>query len=110
MNETKFTPGPWGLIRIEDRGPDTLPIVQAEGIDVAWIRDGWDKAFSEDTINANANLIAVAPELYEAAQRAWAQNPNCLRDEVGASKVADCHCIACSLKAALAKARGEVAP
>lgn len=55
---------------------------------------------------ANARLWDAAPELLHAAQRAWEHSPRCLRDEVGASKVDDCYCVACSLKSAIAKATG----
>jgi hypothetical protein len=60
MSETKFTPGPWikrGKGTIETNG----------GAEVASVMDGQmlDRV-DRETQEANANLIAAAPELYEA--------------------------------------------
>jgi hypothetical protein len=68
MSETKHTPGPW---QIEEH--ETSPCrIRANN-------NGWDVAdvFSTDhpTGQANAALIAAAPELLEAL-RAMLENPN----------------------------------
>lgn len=48
-------------------GPDSLPIVaDADGRDIAWVRDGYDemgKYLSPDEVAANARLIAAAPKM-----------------------------------------------
>ena len=70
MSETKFTPGPWetDFFNVEDQG-------------VYMVRDSLNQAvcqcftqypfagkpgITDDEAEANANLIAAAPELYEA--------------------------------------------
>ncbi|WP_252346877.1 hypothetical protein [Acetobacter sp. P1H12_c] len=99
MSDAKFTPGPWGL----DVGFDSSP----GDFDKYWqVHDGHDAiACSANCYagnrEANAHLIAAAPELYEALSD-LVSSLECtdtdlfiLREEI---KVA---------RAALAKARGE---
>lgn len=91
MSETKFTPGPW-FIDGQGIGPKSSADDQSYGITmpVAYIEEyDWP-----ENHEANAHLIAAAPEMY--AVLAWL---NC-RGGLGL----DVHK---SIEAALAKARGE---
>lgn len=65
MSETKFTPGPW-FIDGQGIGPKSFADDQSYGITmpVAYIEE-YD--WPEDH-GANANLIAAAPDLYEALE------------------------------------------
>lgn len=96
MTDTKFTPGPWvasdevhgkcgGIIHIKDGKYSEICTMWSSGLE------------NEDEFLVNANLIAAAPDLYEALERMkiWCE------DEVGAELPCD------SINAALAKARGE---
>lgn len=66
MNEPKHTPGPWTYKRIKYRGYTAIKSVIAEsGKEVARITD--DYSCVED---ADARLIASAPDLLEAAKHA----------------------------------------
>jgi len=53
MSETKFTPGPW---RASKDGFDVENVVGA----------GVCALYADETCEANARLIAAAPEMYEA--------------------------------------------
>ena len=99
MSETNWTPGPWTAARSDP----------AEGVDVYWICAGAGNSSTElgsmmggyphDKREANANLAAAAPELYEALvafmKLAWESHHN--------NPAYD------TARAALAKARGEQA-
>lgn len=58
VSETKFTPGPWahGGHAVYVQGMDVARVYQSFGV-------------SDETFEANARLIAAAPELYEAVRR-----------------------------------------
>lgn len=64
MNESKFTPGPWEVVgpfndRIYHEPTDTV-------VAQAWYPGASSKSPSPaDTMQANARLIAAAPEMYE---------------------------------------------
>lgn len=60
------TPGPW---RIGERYGDNLPIVDAGGSLVA-LADCSDKANHADKVDADAKLIAAAPNLLQALRLA----------------------------------------
>ena len=88
MNE--FTKGPWAVnpvVAQVDALPSMLPVCQ-----MLWPTD----ERSEDETEANAQLIAAAPELYTAL-------------EPFAKFACDepCDCFNCIARAALKKARGE---
>lgn len=94
MSAPQFTPGPWSLHR---RVKDDC-LVHANGYGVCDVRS-----------EANAHLIAAAPELYEAlvALRGYGC-PVCNGDCASANPTV----VGCPMQqasAALAKARGEVA-
>lgn len=60
--KSKHTPGPWKVL---DNNPEVLPIV-CKGFDtIAHIRDAgvWADYFE---VEANAHLVAAAPDLLEA--------------------------------------------
>lgn len=58
MNRPKFTPGPWHVKNL-----DKPYVMQENGIALAQI---WDcSVISREQADANANLIAAAPEMYE---------------------------------------------
>ena len=111
MNDAKFTPGPWEVVNVVDvftmSGAANNSGVMADSV------DGWQIAdcsvgrtfvggelielgFKEQA--ANARLIAAAPELYEALEKA-----TMLLDGVGFQSSDEYQ----AAMHALAKARGE---
>ncbi|MEY4684603.1 MAG: hypothetical protein RLZ25_1062 [Pseudomonadota bacterium] len=92
MSETRFTPGPWTKT---DFDGGRMSEVRVEGRLACLLHCFGKKPTNEDT--ANLNLIAAAPELYEALERIES-NP-CLKDMNYYTQEA--------VKSALAKARGE---
>lgn len=67
MSNTKFSKGPWEVVRIPDSFTDTRGLYSIETNDSPW----WlalvgAPAESGDIAEANAQLIASAPEMYEA--------------------------------------------
>jgi hypothetical protein len=97
MNKTKFTPGPW-----IKRGKGTIET--SGGAEVASVMDGQmlDRV-DHETQEANAHLIAAAPELYEALEELHAQQngPPLEKYKTRWEKAMR------KTEAALAKARGE---
>jgi len=99
--EAKHTPGPW----INDGKTISAPVAPDESqtyiAPVAFIEDGW----TEDMQNANARLIAAAPDLLVAAEELLAllsagpagddTDSKCERSRIAA------------LQAAVAKAEGR---
>jgi hypothetical protein len=90
MSEIKHTPGPWSY----EAGQEDF-VYDAKGNVVA---DTWYYACGEKS-EANARLIATAPDLLEAAN--WAANYIDTILDPNAWKVLD------SLRAAIAKATGS---
>ena len=75
MNNLKHTPGPWMVIECDDDAEWLrLPYfyVQNENLDIAEIHDCDDMSLAE--AEANARLIAAAPEMLESLI-------NCCMDE-----------------------------
>ena len=74
MSDMKFTPGPWSVHNTGDIFTD-LGARNAEGID-APSNDGWHIADCDmgglglEELQANAHLIAAAPEIYLALRKA----------------------------------------
>ena len=98
MSETKFTPGRWS-VSIDDDGEYAITK------DGSFITCAFptELGFEEGTAEANANLIASAPELYETLKQAASHIKSIIEgEEWGAIEevLDDCN-------AALAKARGE---
>ena len=71
MSETKHTPGPWH-IHTEPQ-PHGCPIVgNGRGLMLAMLSHSVNYPNQRDEANANARLIAAAPDLLEKAQVAMA--------------------------------------
>ncbi len=93
MTEAKFTKGPWteylGASNIvEVHNSDGLEVVNWQGFD-------GNGNFSNQTVEANAYLIAAAPEMYEMLKQI--ANAREIKFDGSASQIWDL----------LAKARGE---
>ena len=86
----KFTEGPW-----------TEKHIRTDTHGIAWknIRGGDGDLLAEVCGEANANLIAAAPDLYEALETTCEY---CIGKEA-----TDCPCERCITGKALRKARGE---
>ena len=95
-NEPKFTPGPWNY-----KGSEIISTHEKRGRPVSVV-DLFGAMGGEDS-DADAHLIAAAPDLYEALEHLQSvQNgPPLIRFE------ADWQEAMAKTKAALAKARGE---
>lgn len=61
MTETKFTPGPWKVHPVDD-----CTVVASDGSEVAAIDGDYNQPDTWPIMEANARLIAAAPDLYEA--------------------------------------------
>ena len=98
MSETKFTKGPWKAT-YDSQLQAAIEIYNTEDrIMVAVLPDrGTIEAMSE--IEANANLIVAAPDMYEALETTCEY---CIGKEA-----TDCPCERCITGKALRKARGE---
>ena len=98
MTETKFTKGPW-TAKYDPQLQAAIEIYNTEDrVMVAVLPDrGTIEAMSE--IEANANLIAAAPDMYEALETTCEY---CIGKEA-----TDCPCEWCITGKALRKARGE---
>lgn len=98
MGAAKFTPGPWFASKhLEPLGGCLSRLVMA--IDTAVAEVLFDDE-DDPTAEANTHLIAAAPDLHEAVERALRHAENIGIDSEGSSYVNQ-------LRAALAKARGE---
>ena len=92
MTEPKFTPGPW---HVENRHKPY--VMQQNGIALAEV---WElSVISREQAVANANLIAVAPEMYEILVS------ECLGCGLCNGKLENAP--ACKIARVLSKARGE---
>ena len=98
MSKTKHTPGPW-TATYDSQLRALIEIYSIEDrILVAVLHDrGTVEAMPE--IEANANLIAAAPDMYEALETTCEY---CIGKEA-----TDCPCERCITGKALRKARGE---
>ena len=98
MSEAEFTKGPWKAT-YDSQLQAAIEIYNTEDrVMVAVLPDrGTIEAMSE--IEANANLIAAAPDLYEALETTCEY---CIGKEA-----TDCPCERCITGKALRKARGE---
>ena len=106
MSKTKFTPGPWRAKYGLRHSPDECDITI--GGDIFFLADmnGPNYAHCE----ANAHLIAAAPELYEKLAIVTDQLEKCAADLRGEYDDKDSDWLdnlVIEAKAVLAKARGE---
>jgi hypothetical protein len=100
MSGPAFTPGSWeytATVAMHDR-PDLPCVVDEHRLVVAQC---WDDGHTEDECEANARLIAAAPELYTKLEEWAALVESC---QVGGIGV---HAFAHETRKLLAKARGE---
>ena len=93
MTEAAFTPGPWQV--------NCSHIYTPDGAIIAQVHNPGSKA-SDYPLVANRDLMAAAPDLYEAAEAAL----SLLISARGSSGKGPTHAEA-ALKLALAKARGD---
>jgi hypothetical protein len=106
MAETKWTPGPWRV----DMRPTGHPEIRAESRRVAYL----DLRGDLSAVDANANLIAAAPDLAHTVKEAWRDLEDILTSNVvgGHPDIddqtrRDLQATADALYAALAKAEGR---
>lgn len=96
--ETRWTSGPWSKSYwIEQPGNRYKPMVAAGGVTVAITHPA--PICQQDECEANAHLIAAAPELYEALESLV----RCIDETRGSNANDALH----AAETALAKARGE---
>lgn len=116
MTDTKFTPGPWA-VRMSDNGyPHQIEAPSADdgkagAVGKRITRWGFLMLPSSAEAEANAHLIAAAPDLY--ATLAYYADQFCegfcgdLPNAGTYNPEMDIDCSGCKSRAALAKARGE---
>jgi len=66
MNESKHTPGPWQVTDEDVRGNDIYYRIEAEGFGMVALVDA--TPVDDDSLRANARLIAAAPDLLDACK------------------------------------------
>lgn len=110
MSETKFTKGPWKAFTTSEKGMLNVNCGDVEGSphvveyhpSVATIHNNRHYQHTRDNASHNANLIAAAPELYDALEDLLEKldmTPELNLDSWGVYTF--------EAEAALAKARGE---
>ena len=92
---TKFTPGPWKARKMKQH-----TAIESEFRRVAMVGACYGPNCDSD---ADARLIAAAPEMYEALETALEALHHTLRNVCNSPK----YCTRCKVEAVLAKARGE---
>lgn len=109
MSDNKFTPGPWRLSMESKRiiKKDFSAIGSNDGFLIASSMGRDDSGFyaSDDEADANALLIAAAPDLYEAATDALNVLDRSMDKPPSHNQIM---AVLEKLSAALAKARGEI--
>jgi hypothetical protein len=80
----KFSPGPWSIDGSVNAG--NLDVINGEGR-IAMIDDSRSTGWNVPTINANARLIAAAPDMYALLQDVHALLTNPDADQFDADKV-----------------------
>ena len=105
MSKTKHTPGPW-TANFNDYTKPYVEILNGDNLVIAQIPDG--EIIRGDTtilgienIEANIDLIAAAPDMYEALECA------CDQYCIGYTGNGLVKCEDCIIRKALRKARGE---
>ena len=105
MSEPKHTPGPWNMLHDSSFDECVIFAERAdEQVDICEVStyitmSNDDNRIDVDQIIANANLIAAAPDLYKALDKACQRNCHC--------RNYDDTCKGCYMGKALRKARGE---
>lgn len=95
-----FTPGPWAVFRATG-GTDILGVGDAAGGSIAHLwRDG-------DEREANARLIATAPEMLEALEAAKNEIVATMRCVTSADTLADMQTVLDKIDTSIAKATGK---
>lgn len=116
MNEPKFTPGPWKAVLSNERQPQILYrglVAVLERSPEQWssvvAQSGYADA-GRETIDANAHLIAAAPELFTALEPFAAQE-ECGNGFIVGGGDHESPCEECdrilAARAVLTKARGQ---
>lgn len=99
-NDTKWTPGPWRVGPVDD-----TVVTAPDGSEIAAIDGDYNEPDLWPVMEANARLIAAAPDLYAALESQMRATTLALQSAGhSAQDVADCTAQA---RAALCKARGE---
>ena len=96
--ETKHTPGPWRIEEWEFKLRPNAPMILAKQDAICEVMDLWCMNDRAEERDANARLIAAAPDLYEALELA--------RKSLRFAAPGQNRALA-KIEAALAKARGE---
>ena len=99
-DQPKWTPGDWASDYLDQNGQR---VVSGQHIEICTC---WHHSVGsiEKEMEANAHLIAAAPELAEAVRAALAISDKYVGDE---GRTAECQAVYDQCAAALAKARGE---
>lgn len=105
MSKTEHTPGPWSIHHTEPRSGE-VAVVYCTTTGYVNICGASDREWSNSINDANAHLIAAAPDLYEAAYEAL-EDMQAVRHSCGTYELQG---TVEKLTAALAKARGEATP
>lgn len=123
MSETKFTKGPWVVIgefdnenyaEVTTQAGFEILSVSSTQIDVEWEKKGDDHWCQEgfhveiphSEANANAHLIAAAPEMYSLLER-LEKECEMFYSEFGEPSNGEYEAAFVEIKSLLAKARGE---
>lgn len=99
MSEEKFTPGPWAVWSCFRKKNGKLPVVHDESGDTVTICEVIDDKEHPEIADADATLIAAAPEMYRKLE--WLQR------EFDESDDEELVAIGWEIELILKKARGE---
>lgn len=64
----KFTPGPWKLVEVGDKCKKLIPV--KDDCSILTVKHEDDSVFGAVYIEADAHLIAAAPDMYAALEKA----------------------------------------
>lgn len=105
---SKFTPGPW-VVRHQEYSTKKVPLIMPEDIQKPYITEVPYRVNSLEEMEANAKLIAAAPDLLAALQAAveCRMVPISSAREGGASARWRHAAVADMIRDAIAKATGE---
>jgi len=100
---SKHTPGPWEILRycnVRDNDPDAVGV----GSDMGIVADVWKDGVMEEAGDANAKLIAAAPELLKMLEIAGAYVKEMGSEHSWPSAIEEDYR---NIRAAIAKAEGR---